>query len=57
MLYWAIVFFIVSLVAGAYGFTAVAQGARIVAFVLFGLFLTAAFVAFLIAWGLVSLVT
>lgn len=39
MLTWAIIFFLVSVVAGVFGFTGIAVGAQAVAKVLFGLFL------------------
>lgn len=39
MLYWALVFFIVALVAALFGFTSIAAGAATVAKVLFFLFL------------------
>ncbi len=42
MLRWALIFFVVSLVAGALGFTGVSVGAARVARVLFGLFLLVA---------------
>lgn len=35
MLRWALIFFIVSLVAGVFGFTGIAQGARAIAKTLF----------------------
>lgn len=35
MIKWAIIFFIISLVAGVFGFTGVAQGSRTIAKVLF----------------------
>ncbi|MBY0298939.1 MULTISPECIES: DUF1328 domain-containing protein [Methylobacterium] len=44
MLKWAIIFFVISLVAGALGFTNVASGARGIARLLFGLFLIIAVV-------------
>ena len=44
MIKWAIIFFIVSVVAGFFGFTGVASGTRTVAKVLFGI----ALVVFLI---------
>ena len=47
MLKWAIIFFIVSLIAGFFGFTNVAAGARTIARILFFLFLVI-FVVFLI---------
>ena len=39
MLTWAIIFFLISVVAGIFGFTGIAVGAQAVARVLFGLFL------------------
>ena len=39
MLTWAIIFFLVSVVAGVFGFTGIAVGAQAVAKILFGLFL------------------
>ena len=38
MLKWALIFLVVSLVAGALGFTGVASGAKTLAKILFGLF-------------------
>jgi len=35
MLRWALIFFLISLVAGVFGFTGIAQGARSIAKVLF----------------------
>ena len=49
MLRWAIIFFVVSLVAGALGFSGIASGARRIAKILFGLFLAIALVVLLIA--------
>ena len=46
MLTWAVVALVVSLIAGALGFTGVAQGAATVAKVLFGLFLVIAILLF-----------
>lgn len=51
MLKWALIFLVVSLVAGALGFTGVASGARTVAKILFGLFLLAFIILLLVAWG------
>ncbi|MBA1158729.1 MULTISPECIES: DUF1328 domain-containing protein [Microvirga] len=51
MLKWALIFLVVSLVAGALGFTGVASGAKTVAKVLFGLFLLGFVILILIAWG------
>jgi len=39
MLYWAAIFFVISLVAGVFGFTNVSSGAAKIAKILFGLFL------------------
>ena len=47
MLKWALIFLVVSLVAGALGFTGIASGARSIAKVLFGIFLLI-FVIFLV---------
>ena len=47
MLKWAIIFLVISLIAGAFGFTGIARGAATIAKVLFGLFLIL-FVIFLI---------
>ena len=51
MLKWALIFLVISLVAGALGFTGVASGARTVAKVLFGLFLAMFVILLLLAWG------
>ncbi|MFE1600124.1 DUF1328 domain-containing protein [Methylobacterium sp. ID0610] len=52
MLKWALIFFVVSLVAGALGFTNVAAGARGIARLLFGLFLVIAVVIVIVAFAL-----
>ena len=39
MLSWAIIFFLISVVAGIFGFTGIAVGAQAIAKVLFGIFL------------------
>jgi uncharacterized membrane protein YtjA (UPF0391 family) len=49
MLRWALIFFVISLVAGALGFTGIASGARRLAKILFGLFLALAVIVVLIA--------
>lgn len=49
MLRWALIFFVISLVAGALGFTGIASGARRIAKVLFGLFLVLALVVLVVA--------
>jgi len=56
MLKWALIFLVVSLVAGALGFTGVASGARTIAKVLFGLFLLLFLLLLLLAWGAGELV-
>ena len=52
MLRWALIFFLISLVAGAFGFTGIAAGAATIARVLFFLCVTL-FLAFLII-GLIA---
>lgn len=47
MLRWALIFFVISLVAGVFGFTGIAQGARSIAKTLFFIAI-ALFVIFLI---------
>ena len=47
MLKWALFFFIIALVAGAFGFTGIAAGAATIARVLFGIFLVI-FLVFLV---------
>jgi uncharacterized membrane protein YtjA (UPF0391 family) len=39
MLKWALIFLVISLVAGALGFTGIARGAATIAKILFGIFL------------------
>lgn len=39
MLKWALFFFVIALVAGAFGFTGIAAGAATIARILFGIFL------------------
>jgi uncharacterized membrane protein YtjA (UPF0391 family) len=56
MLKWAVIFFIISLIAGALGFTGIAAGARHISVVLFGVFLALAVVIVLIAWGIGELI-
>ncbi|MET0532142.1 DUF1328 domain-containing protein [Microvirga sp. P5_D2] len=51
MLKWALIFLVVSLVAGALGFTGVASGAKTIAKVLFGIFLVGFILLVLLAWG------
>ncbi len=49
MLRWALIFFVISLVAGALGFTGIASGAGRIAKLLFGIFLAVAIVVVIIA--------
>ena len=49
MLRWALIFFVISLVAGALGFTGIAAGAGRIARILFGLFLVLAIVVVIVA--------
>jgi uncharacterized membrane protein YtjA (UPF0391 family) len=55
LLGWALVALVVSLIAGAMGFSGLSQGAATVAKVLFGLFLVAAVILFIMAIAGVSL--
>jgi len=48
MLRWALIFLVISLVAGALGFTGVARGAGTIAKVLFGIFLVLAVLFFVL---------
>lgn len=48
MLTWALIFLVVSLIAGALGFTGVAAGAATIARVLFGIFLVLALIFFVL---------
>lgn len=49
MLKWALIFLVISLVAGALGFTGVARGAGTIAKILFGVFLAIFVVLLLLA--------
>ncbi|MEZ0169433.1 DUF1328 domain-containing protein [Microvirga sp. TS319] len=51
MLKWALIFLVVSLIAGALGFTGVASGAKTIAKILFGLFLLVFIILLLLAWS------
>jgi uncharacterized membrane protein YtjA (UPF0391 family) len=55
LLGWALIALVVSLIAGALGFGGFAQGAATIAKVLFGLFLVAAVILFIMAMAGVSL--
>ncbi len=56
MLKWAIIFLVVSLIAGALGFTGVAAGAARISKILFALFLALFVIVLLLAWGAGELV-
>jgi uncharacterized membrane protein YtjA (UPF0391 family) len=57
MLKWALIFLVISLVAGAFGFTGVASGAKTISKVLFGLFLLGFIIFILLAWSAGQLLT
>ncbi len=48
LLWWAIIALIVSLVAGALGFSGLARGAATIAKILFGIFLVIAIILFIV---------
>ena len=52
MLKWALIFFIIAIIAAAFGFTGIAQGAATIAKILFGIFVVI-FLIFLVL-GLVA---
>lgn len=52
MLKWALIFFVISLVAGALGFTGISAGAGRIARILFGLFLVIAIIVVVAAFAL-----
>lgn len=49
MLTWAIIFLIVAIIAGAFGFSGIAGAATVIAQILFGLFLAICIILFLFA--------
>jgi Protein of unknown function (DUF1328). len=51
MLKWALIFLVISLVAGALGFTGIASGAKTISKILFGLFLALFIILLLLAWS------
>jgi uncharacterized membrane protein YtjA (UPF0391 family) len=51
MLYYAVVFFVVALIAAVFGFTGIASGAAGIAKILFVLFLIGAVITFFISLG------
>ena len=50
MLKWALIFLVISLIAGGLGFTGVASGAARISKILFGLFVVLFLVFLLLAW-------
>lgn len=57
MLKWAIIFLVISLIAGALGFTGVARGAATISKVLFGVFLVLFLIFLVLALTAVNVVT
>jgi uncharacterized membrane protein YtjA (UPF0391 family) len=57
MLKWALIFLVISLVAGAFGFTGIARGAATIAKVLFGLFLILFVIFLILAFTAVNVAT
>jgi uncharacterized membrane protein YtjA (UPF0391 family) len=57
MLKWAIIFLVISLIAGALGFSGVARGAATIAKVLFGIFLILFVIFLLLAFFAVDVAT
>ncbi|MGE3872083.1 MAG: DUF1328 domain-containing protein [Parvibaculaceae bacterium] len=57
MLKWAIIFFLISIVAGALGFSGVARGAAGIAKILFALFLALAVIFLILLFAGVAIVS
>jgi uncharacterized membrane protein YtjA (UPF0391 family) len=57
MLKWALIFFIISIIAGALGFTGIARGAAGIAKILFAIFLVLAAIFLVLVLTGVSIVT
>jgi uncharacterized membrane protein YtjA (UPF0391 family) len=57
MLKWALIFFIISIIAGALGFTGIARGAAGIAKILFAIFLVLAAIFLVLVLAGVSIVT
>jgi uncharacterized membrane protein YtjA (UPF0391 family) len=57
MLKWALIFLVISLIAGAFGFTGIARGAATIAKVLFGLFLILFVIFLILAFTVVGVAT
>ncbi len=49
LLRWALIAFVISIIAGGLGFTGIASGARSISKILFGIFLTIAIVIVIVA--------
>ncbi len=57
MLYWALIAFVVAVIAGALGFSGIASGAAMIAQLLFGLFLVLAIIFLLLGIGIFKAAT
>jgi len=57
MLKWALIFLVISLVSGAFGFTGIARGAATIAKILFGLFLVLFLIFLVLALTVVGVAT
>jgi uncharacterized membrane protein YtjA (UPF0391 family) len=57
MLKWALIFLVISLIAGAFGFTGIARGAATISKILFGLFLILFLIFLVLAITAVNVVT
>jgi uncharacterized membrane protein YtjA (UPF0391 family) len=57
MLKWAIIFLIISLIAGAFGFTGIARGAATISKILFVVFLILFLIFLVLAYTAVGVVT
>jgi uncharacterized membrane protein YtjA (UPF0391 family) len=56
MLKWAIVFLVISLIAGGLGFSGIASGAAFISKILFAIFFVLFLLVLLAAWGIGELV-
>ncbi|TMJ43665.1 MAG: DUF1328 domain-containing protein [Alphaproteobacteria bacterium] len=57
MLKWALIFFLISIVAGALGYSGIARGAAGIAKILFGLFLVLAILVLILLYAGVAAVS
>jgi uncharacterized membrane protein YtjA (UPF0391 family) len=57
MLKWAIIFLVIALIAGAFGFTGIARGAATISRILFGLFLILFLIFLVLALTAVNVAT